>query len=201
MKNYHGRMFWLLVAGMLLLAAPALQAGEKRALDLGEQASERLMQALKGELVRAIKKDGPAEAIRVCSEMAQPLTAKVAEDLGIPGLAIKRTSLKYRNPQNEPDPRETRVLKEFGAAVREGRAVRPRVVAEGEVYHYYAPIYAKGLCLTCHGTDERRPEEVDAVLEKEYPQDRAVGFESGDLRGMFSVTIPKAAVQEGASGH
>ena len=42
------------------------------------------------------------------------------------------------------------------------------------------------LCTKCHGT-ELKP-EVKAKLAEFYPDDKATGFNKGDLRGAFVVT-------------
>jgi hypothetical protein len=65
----------------------------------------------------------------------------------------------------------------------------PRTVRVDErTLGYVEPIVVQDMCLTCHGT------EVDATVEgtlaELYPADEATGFESGDLRGMFWVTVP-----------
>jgi hypothetical protein len=48
------------------------------------------------------------------------------------------------------------------------------------------PIVTAPLCLTCHG--ETLAPGVAAAVESRYPQDRAVGFAAGDLRGAFHVS-------------
>jgi hypothetical protein len=66
-----------------------------------------------------------------------------------------------------------------------------RVVShrEGLALRYLRPVMVGTPCLTCHG----RPAEIDpgvrAVLAEKYPDDRAVGYRPGDLRGAVSVTV------------
>ena len=43
-------------------------------------------------------------------------------------------------------------------------------------------------CLTCHGSS--LAPDVAAQISDLYPQDRAVGFEAGDLRGVFWLEFP-----------
>ena len=54
---------------------------------------------------------------------------------------------------------------------------------------YVEPIVLQPLCLTCHG-DSLAP-EVAARIQDLYPQDRAVGYEVGDLRGVFWAAYPR----------
>ncbi len=44
------------------------------------------------------------------------------------------------------------------------------------------------LCLTCHGAnvDPSLREKIEAV----YPNDAAVGYNEGDIRGAFTITQP-----------
>lgn len=62
---------------------------------------------------------------------------------------------------------------------------------EGSV-HFYAPILlAAPVCLQCHGRPEKdiAPATM-AAIKKLYPEDKATGFQLGDLRGLWRVTFP-----------
>ncbi|MFB6262906.1 MAG: DUF3365 domain-containing protein, partial [Bradymonadaceae bacterium] len=54
---------------------------------------------------------------------------------------------------------------------------------------YLKPIELKGLCVNCHGTRDKLAPGVSEKLAKYYPEDRATGFEVGDLRGWFWVEV------------
>ncbi len=54
-----------------------------------------------------------------------------------------------------------------------------------EGVRYFRRIAVEEACLACHGAKEERPEFV----KQGYPEDRAYGFEVGDLRGLYSVFI------------
>ena len=45
-----------------------------------------------------------------------------------------------------------------------------------------------GLCLACHG--EQLDSVVKARLETLYPDDQALGYRVGDIRGAFTITQP-----------
>jgi hypothetical protein len=49
--------------------------------------------------------------------------------------------------------------------------------------------------LNCHGDPAQFSPELQQTLNERYPNDRAVGFEAGDFRGVVRVTIPEAMVQ------
>ena len=55
-----------------------------------------------------------------------------------------------------------------------------------------APILlAAPVCLQCHGSPEKdiAPATM-AAIKKLYPEDKATGFQLGDLRGLWRVTFP-----------
>jgi hypothetical protein len=56
---------------------------------------------------------------------------------------------------------------------------------------YVEPIYTKPLCTACHGSAVEPA--LLAHIRERYPEDRAVGFEEGDLRGLFWVVLEKSA--------
>ena len=66
--------------------------------------------SLKSELIGAMKSGGPVKAMNVCNMKAQDITAEASEKSN---WRVARTSLKLRNPANEPDAWELKVLNEF----------------------------------------------------------------------------------------
>lgn len=54
---------------------------------------------------------------------------------------------------------------------------------------YYRPIPLAATCLACHGAPQQIPPPVLAALRKIYPDDQAVNFHEGDLRGAVVVTF------------
>jgi hypothetical protein len=116
-------------------------------------------------------------------------------------LLLKRTSFRYRNPDNAPDPAEEDALRFFESALlEEGRAPSYLVQgpSEGE-YRYYQPLFVGEMCLSCHGEPETLDPEVREVLSQRYPGDLAFGYEVGDFRGVVRVSIP-VEVLEGQGG-
>ncbi len=55
-----------------------------------------------------------------------------------------------------------------------------------------APIPVEGPCLTCHGARESLAPELRQALARRYPEDAAVGYAVGDLRGLVwaEVDVP-----------
>lgn len=146
---------------------------------------------LKRELRVAIRTGGPEYAIDVCRVRAPEIARELSESTGA---TIGRTSLKTRNPRNTPTDWQRAVLEQFEQRVSAGEAAKSlefaeRVIrTEGEGFRYMKAIPTGSLCVTCHGT-ELAPQVANAIDEF-YPDDRARGFEVGDLRGAFVVEWP-----------
>jgi hypothetical protein len=191
-----------LVAGLTALSAALGGCGgdeeRHRAEAIGGEATARLMSTLQDELRAALREGGPAAGVTVCAGKAQKLTAAVARALEVPGLQIKRTSTKVRNPRNAPDAAETAVLADYARLAADGAELAPRLVATNDGYRYYAPIRVGGVCLACHGAEPEIAPEVRALIEERYPQDAATGYALDEFRGVVRVTIPATAVRRSA---
>jgi len=161
--------------------APSEPVRPEAAAKAVAQLKSRLAPALHAALA-----ESPEAAIEVCNVQAPAIAADVAR----PGLAIGRTSHRLRNPANAPEPWMLPFLEEFRTGPPQPGAWRTADLGDGRT-GYVEPIYLQPMCATCHG------ENVDpALLEKIrelYPEDEAVGFRVGELRGMFWVVLSEEA--------
>jgi hypothetical protein len=144
---------------------------------------------LKKELQAAIKEGGPVHAISVCHVRAPELARAMSEPLE---WTIGRTSHKVRNSGNAPDEWEAAVLGEFLKEATTGADLEKMEKAElvqndGQpTFRYMKALPVGEICLTCHGTNI--DPDLKAHIELLYPEDRATGFELGQLRGAFTIT-------------
>lgn len=188
-RTDHGSALLRIRSCTHLGAAPPAE----RAVDLGEKVTQRLRYALGRRLMKAMARGGPAAAVNLCATEAQRITAQINRGL-TQGIRVKRTSAKLRNPKNAPDAAERRALARFAARAKKkqplGHLLDRETTPNGVVHRYYQPIRVSGLCLRCHGPANKIPAAVRAILSKRYPRDQATGYRQGDLRGIFSVTIP-----------
>ncbi|MDH3283214.1 MAG: DUF3365 domain-containing protein [Acidobacteriota bacterium] len=159
-----------------------------------ERAADELAGTLISRLTDALHDEGAVPALTVCSEVAQELTSEIGEEHG---LAIRRTSLRTRNPLNAPDPYERRWLEQEEARFGANPELHPTpttVIVEtpsgGWELRYVRPLFLAELCVQCHGAPERLAEGIPEALARLYPEDRATGFAPGDLRGVISVRVP-----------
>lgn len=183
-------MGWVL-AGICALPLSALGEDQQERAAASREASKQFGMELKAALQKAIAEGGPVSAIQVCQLKAPAIAKGISQEKG---WKVARTSLKYRNPNNAPDAWEQGVLQRFEERKQAGEDVEKmeyfEVLEEGgqKSFRYMKAIPTAGLCLTCHGA------VIDPALEQEleslYPQDKARGFEVGDIRGAFTIEQP-----------
>jgi hypothetical protein len=159
---------------------------ETALIDEAKAAAMALGTALKAELQSALQARGPIGAVDVCHVRAPELAEQVSADTG---LTVKRVSLKNRNPtMGVPSEWQRTVLESFEQHLAEGE--KPKAISHadtvGEEFRFMKAIPMEAVCLTCHG-NELQPELADRLREL-YPDDKAIGFKEGDLRGAFVVT-------------
>ena len=176
-----------------LPALPALAADEAQLLDEARKVATSIPPKLLEVLDDEIRKGGPENAIGVCREKA-PQMAKAASEKT--GWAIRRVSLKNRNPKAIPDAWEKAALEEFDRRAAAGE--KPTGLEKGElltvggqqVYRYLKALPTQDLCLQCHGTPERVSPAVQARLHELYPDDKAVGYSAAEIRGAITIRKP-----------
>lgn len=167
--------------------ASALTEAEKEAyLQKGQEIAQATFAALSGRLKAAMQEGGVANAVEYCNVVAYPLVDSLSQ---VHNAEIRRTSFKVRNPADAPTGAERAVLQAYHDQAEAGEELKPVVKSlDGQGVAFYAPIKIQGLCLSCHGKVGETLQETDyALIKKLYPEDEAVGYELGDLRGMWSV--------------
>lgn len=187
----------LLTIGTITLVGCASQQAQispekqEKIREIGEASAMMLLKTLKGELMTAMQKDEPVGAVEVCSNKAMALTKQIENETSN---QIKRTTFKYRNPNNAPDKYEAEALTYFEEALKKDGKLPPyyiqTVKENGKItYRYYKPLKVEGLCLTCHGDKNLMDKQLVEKIDKLYPQDKAYGYKEGDFRGVVRVSI------------
>jgi len=181
--------------GIMLLVwiAGAVQGGaaEDEALAGARAAAAKLSGGLMGALTEALRAGGETNALAVCHDKAQAITAAIAAETG---REVRRTSLRTRNAANRPDAWERAGLEAFiqrAAAGESPEALEITAVIDVDgqrVFRYLRAIPTKAMCLRCHGPAVA-PEVLTAV-KRLYPDDEATDFREGDIRGAVSVQQP-----------
>ncbi|MCB1665252.1 MAG: DUF3365 domain-containing protein [Pseudomonadales bacterium] len=157
--------------------------------DLVNEASaltQRFVGTLLPTLQGAIAVGGPVGAIDVCAVEAPRIAQVLSEESG---WEVKRVSLKARNSSMAtPDGWETQVLNVFDLRQRSGEPPATLNVAEvvNGRFRYMQAQPTMPLCLTCHGSNISP--EVSSALARKYPNDKATGYQEGQIRGAISLS-------------
>lgn len=142
---------------------------------------------LSSNLQKAMKAGGVPNAVKYCNIAASPLVDSLEQ---LYQVSIKRTSLKVRNPNNQPTEQERQQLQSYQEQFGAGKELKPVIHKIANQTAFYAPIHVMPLCQKCHGKVGEQLMEKDYELIRElYPSDRAINYKSGDLRGMWRITF------------
>lgn len=158
-----------------------------------KHAIQKLQTTLQTQLKANLKKGGPIQAANFCSTSAQHITHEIYMSLANK-TTIRRTSLKYRNGENSPKSDERVVLEAMQKDYDAGKTLPNLIIKKiyDNTYKVYKPIYiAKGVCLKCHGNFTKRDKNAYKMIKENYPNDKAINYKMGDLRGAFIVKIVK----------
>ncbi|MDQ1341097.1 MAG: hypothetical protein QG567_2255 [Campylobacterota bacterium] len=160
---------------------------------IGKETALELKKTLMSKMQESIKKDGVVKTIDFCAKNALVLTEEVGSQKK--GVKIKRVSQKQRNDFNAPDKIDEvafeyfKQLKEHDGEYPSSFMTRLRHKKNKDIniYRYYEPMIIQEPCLACHGSDIKP--EVKKAINSFYPNDKAVDYKLGDLRGLISVEI------------
>lgn len=163
------------------------QASQFKDAELTIQAQQKIKlfaATLKQALVSAIQSDGLAHAVDVCHTVAPEIGASLSSD----GWQVSRTSLKARNADNRADQWESQMLEDFDSRYKAGvdTGELTAFLSNEEQFRYMKAIPMDQVCLACHGPAV--DSALSEVINKQYPNDQAVGFTLQDIRGAFTLS-------------
>jgi hypothetical protein len=182
----------LCVALPVSLAQPGPGRNENAMQETRDIASAMLKE-LGQTLQAAMANGGPENAIGVCKtqapEIAQNLSTKHQ-------LQVARVGTRARNAvMGQPNEWQALALKQFEARLASGdkpHDIEYVQLTKSGAYdlelRYAKPIVMQAMCTACHGSTEQITPSVKAKLEQMYPNDKAVDYKPGDLRGAVVVT-------------
>jgi len=144
---------------------------------------------LKKTMGAKMKEGGPSMAAEFCSNSASKLAQDASKNLE-KGVTVRRITSKPRDSKNMATDEQLEVLKDIEAKMKQGKMPK-MVVKQISKNHYqvYKPFKVGDKCVICHGTKETRDENAYKIILEKYPNDKAVGYKVGDLRGAFLVDI------------
>lgn len=193
-----GRIVILLFVSVLVLTGcvkkvePKKDAKLENAKIVADKAAGEFMKELKSILVVEMKKGGPENALNVCSDTAQEFAKTYSVKKG---MTVRRVSFMNRNEANVPDDAEVMWLKECENMMKaenfnkDTLFFRVERTANSRTLHLAKPILLAEECVVCHGTEEQIPKNIKKLIVAKYPDDKAVNFKPGDLRGLVTVKM------------
>ncbi len=148
----------------------------------GDSLSMLAQQALLMKVSHGLQTEGPAATLEFCHENASPIIDSLSEVFGV---HIGRISSQNRNPKNAATSEEEMLLARFAAGLKD------TFVINNDVKTYYKAIHiGMPACLLCHGVPETdiQPATLEKIREH-YPNDKATGYHSGELRGAWKIVF------------
>ncbi|RFC55336.1 Tll0287-like domain-containing protein [Brumimicrobium aurantiacum] len=161
-------------------------------IELGKSYSSSTQQVLGKNLIGALSKQGSIGALEFCNIQAIPLTDSMQNKMGV---KISRISDQPRNQDNKASEQELAIIKDFKSQIASGKIapeISPVLIEEENKVRFYAPIVTNAMCLQCHGVKETdiKPETLEMIAEL-YPQDKATGYKSNEVRGVWSIIFER----------
>ena len=158
----------------------------------GKAIADASFKALSSQLKMALQAGGVKQAVVFCNAVALPLTDSLSNEHST---VIKRTSLQLRNPKNEPDSMEVKMLKIYKQmSLMRNPVLVPKILEKNNnEIQFFAPIIIKNeTCLKCHGVLGKTMNEEDyEIIKQHYPNDEATGYKMDQVRGMWSITLKR----------
>jgi hypothetical protein len=175
------------VFGLTTLDVSAGEDEAQKALtEEARQLVARFAGQLKPQLKQALQSGGPPAAISVCAEVAPAIAANLSLESG---WSVRRTSDNNRNTAAVPDNWEQARIDAFKAKVLANQTLDLEYSEQTtEGFRYAKAQLTEGLCLMCHG--KQLADSTVKALNAFYPNDRAQGYELGEVRGIFSLLKP-----------
>lgn len=177
----------LFITALCVLSACSLAdtslPDEAEFLRQSEELTARFQSDLQMELSNALGEVGPVGAIGVCRSAAPAIGTRLSDDSGF---TVSRIARRNRNAGNGVPPDLEALYSELASSPMQNGSPRSvhGTVGERLVYLRAIPMQEQP-CSTCHGSNI--DPALSEVISQSYPDDLAVGFEPGELRGAFLV--------------
>ena len=175
----------------LVCSTTLFAMSEQEAKGIAKDAIQTVGGKLKHTLGQKAKEGGLTNAASFCSTEAGNVAKEAAKTLP-KGVSVKRITDKPRNKMNQASEEQLKVLSEIKQKMLEG-TMPEMVVKKLSQNHYqvYKPLKIGNKCLNCHGSEASRNKEAYSIISKKYPDDKAIGYKKGELRGAFLVDIKR----------
>jgi hypothetical protein len=172
---------------LLSLSVLQAQAQDSDMLTQSRAVTQAMLKELGQKLQSSMAEGGAVNAIGVCNTQAPEIAGRVSTQNQV---KLSRVGTRARNPvMGVPNDWQAKALAQFDAALARGEKPADIEFSEtvnttsGKEFHFAKPIVLQPMCVSCHGSPDQISPEVKAKLNELYPNDKAVGYQPGQLRG------------------
>ena len=188
------KLFALYFLGLSVVQA---QAQDSDMLSQSRSISQAMLKELGQKLQSAMTEGGAVNAIGVCNTQAPEIAGRVSAQNQV---KLSRVGTRARNPvMGVPNDWQAKALAQFDAGLARGDKPAEMEFSEtitksdgSKEFHFAKPIVLQPMCVACHGGPEQISPEVKSKLSEMYPNDKAVNYQPGQLRGavVLSRSVP-----------
>jgi len=189
----HTKLCALCFLGLSVVQA---QAQDSDMLSLSRAISQAMLKELGQKLQSAMADGGAVNAIGVCNTQAPEIAGRVSAQNQV---KLSRVGTRARiRVMGIPNDWQAKALAQFDAGLARGE--KPAEMEFSEIitqadgskeFHFAKPIVLQPMCVACHGSPEQISPEVQSKLSELYPNDKAVNYLPGQLRG--AVVLSRSA--------
>jgi len=157
---------------------------KKETIEISKEVLKGFMKTFKPTLKAVLKDMEAPEAISMCTHNQSVNNYSKTLPKGI---SLRRITSKTRNENHIAKTElESKTLHEMDILKK---PIIKKV--NNNYFQFYKPLIVKQACLKCHGSIEQIGETSLSIIKKNYPNDKAIGYKTGDVRGVFLVDIIK----------
>ena len=175
-------------AALCFIGFSTAQAQDSDLLTQSRATSLGMLKELGQKLQSAMADGGAVNAIGVCNTQAPEIAGRVSAQNQV---KLSRVGNRARNPvMGVPNDWQAKALAQFDAGLARGDKPAEMEFSEtitksdgSKEFHFAKPIVLQPMCVACHGGPEQISPEVKSKLSELYPNDKAVNYQPGQLRG------------------
>lgn len=189
-KRLCKNLMTMMLLGFYVFSA---QAQDDELLKQSRNLSQSMLKELGAKLQSAMAEGGAINAIGVCHLQAPEIANRVSTENQV---NVSRVGTRARNPvMGVPNDWQAKALAQFEASLARGDKPADMEYSEtvakpngSKEFHFAKPIVMQAMCLACHGNSEQISAEVKTKLGELYPNDKAINYQAGQLRGAVVMT-------------
>lgn len=152
-------------------------------LQQGDSITKISQKVLLEHVSKAVQNYGLEYAVSFCNENANQILDSTSASRTY---KIQRLSDKNRNPLNAIN---TSMDVAAWEKIKLQNSHLIQQDSNGDVFYYKPISIGMPTCLKCHGGSNDITESVKRVIVQKYPDDKAIEYKLGDLRGMWKIAF------------